>query len=72
MGKDVIDVCRDDGVIRTLDEIEREVISYAIVRCRGNVTAAARALDISRSTLYRKLESYGAIAQLEERQAGSL
>ncbi|MEL7687557.1 sigma-54 dependent transcriptional regulator [Citromicrobium bathyomarinum] len=44
----------------TLDQIERMAIHAAIKRCDGNVTKAAKALDVSPSTLYRKLEKWGA------------
>lgn len=40
-----------------LRDIETEVISKAIVQSRGNVAQAARALGISRATMYRKLGS---------------
>lgn len=40
-----------------LRDIEAEVISKAIAQARGNVAQAARALGISRATMYRKLGS---------------
>ena len=40
-----------------LRDMEAEVISKAIVQARGNVAQAARALGISRATMYRKLGS---------------
>ena len=40
-----------------LRDMEAEVISKAIVQARGNVAQAARALGISRATMYRKLAS---------------
>jgi len=43
----------------TLDQIERMAIHAAIERCGGNITKAAKALDVSPSTLYRKLEKWG-------------
>lgn len=33
-------------------------IVYALQRCGGNVTEAAKMLGISRRTLYRKMEKY--------------
>ena len=39
--------------------IEVELIVKAISLHRGNVTKAARDLDVSRTTLYRKLQEYG-------------
>jgi DNA-binding NtrC family response regulator len=38
----------------SLAELEREIIEVAIQRCNSNVTEAARQLDVSPSTLYRK------------------
>ncbi len=43
----------------TLESTERDAIVGAIASARGNFVAAARALGISRSTLYRKAERYG-------------
>ena len=43
----------------TLAQIERQAIEAAIVRNGGSVTLAARELDVSPSTLYRKLEAWG-------------
>jgi len=45
------------GEVRTLDEIESEVIRFAINHYRGQMSEVARRLKIGRSTLYRKLES---------------
>jgi len=45
------------GDARPLDEIEREVIRFAISHYRGQMSEVARRLRIGRSTLYRKLES---------------
>jgi DNA-binding NtrC family response regulator len=43
----------------TLDVAEREIIRRALRRQGGNVSEAARALGISRSALYRRLERHG-------------
>lgn len=43
---------------KTLAEIERMVIEDAIARCGGSVPRAARVLDVSPSTLYRKREGW--------------
>jgi two-component system, repressor protein LuxO len=49
-----------DGLIgRSMAEIERMVIEETIARNDGSVTRAARVLDLSPSTLYRKLEGWG-------------
>jgi DNA-binding NtrC family response regulator len=43
----------------TLADLERKWILETVDRCRGNLTEAAGALGIDRSTLYRKLRQYG-------------
>ena len=43
----------------TLDEAERLLIQRALDRHDGNVSLAARALGLSRSALYRRLERHG-------------
>jgi DNA-binding NtrC family response regulator len=47
------------GHVRPLEDIEREVIRFAIGHHRGQMSEVARRLKIGRSTLYRKLESLG-------------
>jgi DNA-binding NtrC family response regulator len=42
------------GAVRPLRTVEREVIETAIARCGGNIVEAAKALEISPSTIYRK------------------
>jgi len=41
--------------VRSLDEIELELMAAAIREVGGNVSEAARRLGVSRNTLYRKL-----------------
>jgi DNA-binding NtrC family response regulator len=47
------------GEARPLEEIEQEVIRFAIAHYRGQMSEVARRLKIGRSTLYRKLEGLG-------------
>ncbi len=42
------------GAVRPLRTVEREVIETAIARCGGNIVEAAKVLEISPSTIYRK------------------
>ncbi len=44
--------------IRPLSEVEQAAIEDAIAACAGNVTAAARLLDINPSTVYRKRQGW--------------
>ncbi len=53
---DVIPMVRPDGNMRTLAEIEAAAIDYALLKHRSR-TAAATALGIGRTTLYRWLTS---------------
>ena len=48
-----------DGNMRSLDDIEADVIRLAIGHYRGRMTEVARRLGIGRSTLYRKLGELG-------------
>ncbi len=48
-----------DEFVVPLDEVERRHILRAVEACRGNLSQAARLLDIGRTTLYRKLQRYG-------------
>ena len=43
----------------TLEEAERHLIRRALRRHEGNVSEAAKALGVSRSALYRRLQRYG-------------
>ena len=47
------------GEVRPLEELEAELIRYAITHYRGQMSEVARRLQIGRSTLYRKLEALG-------------
>ena len=48
-----------DGNLRSLEDIEADVIRLAIGHYRGRMTEVARRLGIGRSTLYRKLGDLG-------------
>ncbi len=43
----------------SLEEVERVLIQKALARAGGNVSTAAKALGLSRSALYRRLERHG-------------
>ena len=44
------------GDVRPLEEMENEIIRFAIAHYRGQMSEVARRLKIGRSTLYRKLD----------------
>jgi DNA-binding NtrC family response regulator len=58
-GADALTLVDAAGNVRPLDEIEADVIRFAIARYRGQMSEVARRLKIGRSTLYRKLEEIG-------------
>jgi DNA-binding NtrC family response regulator len=47
-----------DGNVRSLAELEEEMIRFAIRHYNGRMTEVAKRLGIGRSTLYRKLQDY--------------
>jgi DNA-binding NtrC family response regulator len=47
------------GHLRTLEEIERDLIELAIGIYAGHMSEVARRLGIGRSTLYRKVREQG-------------
>ncbi len=54
-----IPAMRPDGDIRSLEDIEADMIRLALGRYRGHMTEVAKRLKIGRSTLYRKMQEYG-------------
>jgi DNA-binding NtrC family response regulator len=56
----------DRGHLRTLEEIERDLIQHAIEVYAGHMSEVARRLGIGRSTLYRKVREQGIEIDLKE------
>ncbi len=56
----------DRGHVRTLEEIERDLIQHAIEAYSGHMSEIARRLGIGRSTLYRKVREQGLEEQVRE------
>lgn len=54
-----VKVLDDRGHMRTLEEIERDLIQHAIEVYAGHMSEIARRLGIGRSTLYRKVREQG-------------
>ena len=59
----ILDNC---GHLRTLEEIERDLIQLAIEVYAGHMSEVARRLGIGRSTLYRKVREQGLDEHLKE------
>ncbi len=49
----------DSGDVRKLEDIEADVIRFALSHYRGQMSQMARKLGIGRSTLYRKMKEIG-------------
>ncbi len=54
-----VSIVTDGGHIRTLEEVEADMIKLAMHRYRGQMSEVARKLGIGRSTLYRKMRDLG-------------
>jgi len=55
---EVVNVLDRDGHLRTLEQIERDLIEFAIENYSGHMSEVARRLGIGRSTLYRKVREH--------------
>ena len=58
-----------DGELRSLQDIERDLLQYAIKFYDGHMSEVSRRLGIGRSTLYRKVREYDLDVR-GEREAG--
>ncbi len=65
-GDGPVRILDDKGHLRTLEEIERDLIQLAIEIYAGHMTEVARRLGIGRSTLYRKVREQGLEGALNE------
>jgi DNA-binding NtrC family response regulator len=57
----MLNLLNERGDVRSLEDIEADVIRFALAHYRGRMSEIARRLRIGRSTLYRKLDSLGVI-----------
>jgi transcriptional regulator of acetoin/glycerol metabolism len=48
----------DDKELRSLDDIELEMIKKALNKYQGHISKAASAIGISRNAMYRRMEKY--------------
>jgi DNA-binding NtrC family response regulator len=54
-----VSVVDPEGHLRRLEDIERDLIQFAIETYSGHMSEVARRLGIGRSTLYRKVREHG-------------
>jgi DNA-binding NtrC family response regulator len=57
-----------DGM--TLEQVERHMIAKALEQHQGNISRVAKALGLSRTALYRRLERHGLGADAEQAETG--
>ena len=55
----VLRLLDESGNARKIEELEADVIRFALAYYRGQMSEMARRLGIGRSTLYRKMKDYG-------------
>jgi DNA-binding NtrC family response regulator len=53
-----VDIMDGGGHLRSLEDIERDLIEFAIETYAGRMSEVARRLGVGRSTLYRKVREY--------------
>ena len=61
-----VQILDERGHLRTLEDIERDLIQLAIEIYAGHMSEVARRLGIGRSTLYRKVREQGLEDQIKE------
>ncbi len=55
----VLSLLDENGDVRRLEDMEAEVIRFALAHYRSQMSEMARKLGIGRSTLYRKMKDFG-------------
>ncbi len=56
----------ETGEVKKMDELEAEIIRFALGHYRGHMSEVSRRLGIGRSTLYRKLKELGLDVETED------
>ena len=50
--------------LRPLEDVEKDTILKALAYTNGNVSRTAKLLNVSRNTLYNKMQKYDSLAAL--------
>ena len=61
----------ENGDVRKMDDMEAELIRFALAHYRGQMSEMARKLGIGRSTQYRKMKDFGLDEGEEEKTAAA-
>lgn len=59
MASNILSGLDENGDVRTIQEMEKQMISYALTKYDGRMSEVARRLGVGRSTLYRKVAEFG-------------
>lgn len=54
----IIHKVEEDTTLISMQSLEKQGIEQALIKCKGNIVKASTILNISRSTLYRKIKKY--------------
>ena len=49
----------EEGHLKKCDDIEKELMIFALWRCENNITKAANDIGLAKSTFYKKMKLYG-------------
>ena len=60
---DLLQLLDKNDNIRSIDELEKEIVVHAIAHYKGQMSEVSRRLGIGRSTLYRKLTKWNISAR---------
>ena len=50
---------KDNGLLQARAALEKDMIRQALARHNGNITQTAAELDVSRTTLYERIQKHG-------------
>ena len=64
-GSDIIRLTDGAGNLKPLADIEQEAIAFSLTHSSNNITRAASALGMSKSTFYRKLQEFKDLKKVE-------
>ncbi|MEL7482459.1 MAG: helix-turn-helix domain-containing protein, partial [Pseudomonadota bacterium] len=68
-GSGPVEIFDPHGELRKLEDVERDLLQFAIDHYDGHMSEVSRRLGIGRSTLYRKVRDYD-LKVREDREAG--
>lgn len=55
----IVEISKGDAFRAVVEQVESQLLSLALVQCRGNQTLTAETLGLNRGTLRKKLKHHG-------------